>query len=216
MVKSVKRSPNVTIREKIFTKKTLSKFIYEVESILNKQSILPISDHINDFEKLTFNHFLIDSNCYNSVHGVFFKQDINLLREGRSVQTVNNMFRDRERKEYLPTFGYIVIIWYIVIISTKNIPIPWSMEHITEIMDLKTWKVMISSLITPYWNISWSRWNSALGEIGNKKWRTCTTVCNLYLLQRVVWQNLNQTRFEKLAIYSFPVGRLGDFFTAQM
>ena len=45
--------------DRIFTDATLQTYLCEVESILNKRPLTPISDDIHDLEAITPNHLLI-------------------------------------------------------------------------------------------------------------------------------------------------------------
>ena len=75
MVKSVKCSLKVIIRNKLFTEECLSRFLCEVESVLNQRPLTPISDDVNALKALTSSHFIIGS-YENTVPGVFHKQEI--------------------------------------------------------------------------------------------------------------------------------------------
>ena len=61
LVKSVKRSLKVIIRNKLFTEECLSTFLCEVESILNQRPLTPISDDVNDLKTPTPSHSIIGS-----------------------------------------------------------------------------------------------------------------------------------------------------------
>ena len=104
LVKSVKRSLKVIIRNKLFTEECLSTFLCEVESILNQRPLTPISDDVNDLKALTPSHFIIGS-YENTVPGVFHKQEIDYRRKWRSVQAAVDVFWIRWKKEYLPSLN---------------------------------------------------------------------------------------------------------------
>ena len=59
LIKSVNQALSAISADKIFTDKTLRTYFCEVESILNKRPLTPISDDIHDFEAITPNHLLI-------------------------------------------------------------------------------------------------------------------------------------------------------------
>ena len=61
LVKSVKGSLKVIIRNKLFIEECLSTFLCEVESILNQRPLTPISDDVNDLKALSPSHFIIGS-----------------------------------------------------------------------------------------------------------------------------------------------------------
>ena len=59
LIKLVKRALHAISTDKIFTDETLQTYICEVESILNKLPLTPISNNIHDFEAIIPNHLLI-------------------------------------------------------------------------------------------------------------------------------------------------------------
>ena len=59
LIKSVKRALRLVFTNRTFKDKTLRAYICEVESILNKRPLTPISDDIHDFEAIPPNHLLI-------------------------------------------------------------------------------------------------------------------------------------------------------------
>ena len=81
LVNSVKLCLKAIINGKLFIAESLATFICEVEPIINQRPIVPVSDDASDFEVLTTNHFIIESDCYNFSPGVFEKQEINLCRK---------------------------------------------------------------------------------------------------------------------------------------
>ena len=104
LVKSVKRSLQVIIRNKLFTEECLPAFLCEVESILNQRPLSPISDDVNDLKALTPSHFIIGS-YENTVPGVFHKREIDHRRKWRSEQAAVDVFGIRWKKEYLPSLN---------------------------------------------------------------------------------------------------------------
>ena len=59
LIKLVKQPLHAITTEKILTDETLQTNLCEVESILNKCPLTPISSDINDLEAITPNHLLI-------------------------------------------------------------------------------------------------------------------------------------------------------------
>ena len=59
LIKSVKRALLAISTDRKFTDETLQTHLCEVESILNKRPLTPISDGTHDFEAITPNHLLI-------------------------------------------------------------------------------------------------------------------------------------------------------------
>ena len=82
----------------------LSTFLYEVESILNKRSLTPISDDVSNLKALTQSHFIID-NYKNTVPGAFHKEEIDYHKKWRLIQTPADVFWNRWKKEYLPSLN---------------------------------------------------------------------------------------------------------------
>ena len=100
MVKSVKCSLKVIIRDKLFIEECLSTFLCEVESILNQRPLTPIRYDVNDLKTLTPSHFIIGS-YEDTAPGVFQMQEIDYRRKWRSVQAAAVVFWSRWKKEYL-------------------------------------------------------------------------------------------------------------------
>ena len=92
LVKSVKHCWKVIFRDKLFTAESLATFICQVESVVNQQPIITVSDDVNDFEAMTPNHFIIGGDCYKFSPGIFEKHEINIRRKWRSVQAAANLF----------------------------------------------------------------------------------------------------------------------------
>ena len=99
LVKPLKRSLKVIIRNKLFTEECLSTFLCEVESILNQRRLNPISNAVNGLKALAPSHFIIES-YENTVPGVFHKQEVDSRRKWRSVQPAVDVFWNRWKKEY--------------------------------------------------------------------------------------------------------------------
>ena len=103
LIKSVKRALRAISTDRIFTDETLQTYLCEVESILNKRPLTPISDDIHDFEAITPNHLLIgyqnDENSFaNPTH--YIK---GLQNHCKTVQSCTSMFWNCWRNYYLPT-----------------------------------------------------------------------------------------------------------------
>ena len=99
----MKRALRAISTDRIFTEKTLRKYLCEVESILNKRPLTRISDDIHDFEAFTPNHLLIgyqnDENSFvNPTH--YTK---GLQNHCKTVQSSANMFWKCWRNYCLPT-----------------------------------------------------------------------------------------------------------------
>ena len=52
VIKSVKRALRAISSERVFTDESLRTYLCEVESVLNKRLLTPVSDDINDFEAI--------------------------------------------------------------------------------------------------------------------------------------------------------------------
>ena len=142
LVKSVKRSLKVFIRNKLFIEECLSTFLCEVESMLNQRPLTPISDEVNHLKALSPCHFIIGS-YENTVPGVFHKQQIDYRQKWRSVQAAVNVFWNRRKKEYLPSLNLRkrwtqrnrkFRVGDLVIISSHDVPRSyWPMGRIVEV-----------------------------------------------------------------------------------
>ena len=102
LIKSVKRALRAISTDRIFTDETLQTYQCEVESILSKRPLTPISVDIHDFEAITPNHLLIgyqnDENSFaNPTHYVKGLQNY-----CKAVQSCTNMFWNCWRNYYLP------------------------------------------------------------------------------------------------------------------
>ena len=61
LLKSVKKTLKVIVKDRILTEDCLYTFLYEVERVLNSQLLTATNDDINKFEPLTPNHLLTSS-----------------------------------------------------------------------------------------------------------------------------------------------------------
>ena len=71
LVKSVKRSLKVIIRDWVFTEESFYMSLCEVKSVINNRSLTPTSDSNSDFEALKPNHFLLGTKVTNYAPGSF-------------------------------------------------------------------------------------------------------------------------------------------------
>ena len=60
LIKSVKQALHAISANRIFTDETLRNYLCEVEFILSKRPLTPISDNTHEFEAITPNHLLND------------------------------------------------------------------------------------------------------------------------------------------------------------
>ena len=164
LVKSVKRSLQVIIRNKLFTEECLPAFLCEVESILNQRPLSPISDDVNDLKALTPSHFIIGT-YENTVPGVFHKQVIDYCQKWRSVQAAVDVFWNRWKKEYLPSLNLRkrwtqnnrnFRVGDLVIISSHDVPQSyWPMGRIIEVYPGQDCVVRSIKLKTSNGELSW-------------------------------------------------------------
>ena len=103
MVKIMKRALKSIVRDKIFTNEALSKFLTEVESMINSRPLTTASNDISDLGPITPNHLLIYKSNPNYRPCVSQEQDISLRKKWKAVQAATEMFWKRWLKEYLPT-----------------------------------------------------------------------------------------------------------------
>ena len=102
LVNSVKKTLKAIVKGRISTENCLCTFLWEVDAILNSQSLTAISDYINDLEPLTSNHFLTGVSSTNYSPGVFHSNEVELRKKWPAVQAAANMFWVRWTCEYLP------------------------------------------------------------------------------------------------------------------
>ena len=102
IIKSAKRALRAISSERVFTVESLRTYLCEVESILNKRPLTPVSDDINDFEAITPDHLLIGyQNEANAIDP--FRRKNNLKVQWKNVQSSASMFWKCWLNHYLPT-----------------------------------------------------------------------------------------------------------------
>ena len=101
IIKSVKRALRAISSERVFTDESLRTYLCEVESILNKRPLTPVSDDINDFEAITPDHLLIGyQNEANAIDPLRHKNNSKV--QWKNVQSSANMFWKCWLNHYLP------------------------------------------------------------------------------------------------------------------
>ena len=143
LIKSVKRALRAISTDRIFTDETLQTYLCEVESILNKRPLTPISDDIHDFEAITPNHLLkgYQNNQNSFANPTHYIKG--LQNHCKTVQSCANMFWTCWRNYYLPTLTSLTK-WTkseiklskndLVIIKSKDVPRShWPLGRILDI-----------------------------------------------------------------------------------
>ena len=131
LIKSVKRALHAISTDRISTDETLQTYLCEVESILNKLPVTPISNDIHDFEAITPNHLLIGYQNDENSFPDLMQYIIGLQNHCKTVQSCANMFWNCWRNYYLPTLT-ILTKWTkseinlskndLVIMKSKDVP----------------------------------------------------------------------------------------------
>ncbi|XP_063547169.1 uncharacterized protein LOC134754760 [Cydia strobilella] len=102
LIRTVKRSLRVILKERAPRDETLSSLLAEVEGIVNGRPLTHVSVEPGSSEALTPNHFLIGSSSRLPVHGVFDDSDLALRKQWRIAQRLSDMYWKRWMKEFLP------------------------------------------------------------------------------------------------------------------
>ena len=103
LVKSVKIALKHILKDRILTDFQLLTIFTEVEAILNSRPLTPTSDHIEDLEALTPNHFILVRASNNLSPGIVCDKEISSRKLWKQVQILTEHFWKRWVKEYLPT-----------------------------------------------------------------------------------------------------------------
>ncbi|XP_049878267.1 uncharacterized protein LOC126375403 [Pectinophora gossypiella] len=103
MIRTVKTSLKVILKERAPHPDTLLTLLAEVEALVNSRPITHVSNDPNYPEALTPNHFLIGTSSTSPQFGIYVDADLCLRRRWRVAQRLTDMFWSRWLKEYLPT-----------------------------------------------------------------------------------------------------------------
>ncbi|KAJ2939053.1 hypothetical protein O0L34_g10242 [Tuta absoluta] len=103
MVRTVKTSLKVVLKERAPHPATLATLLAEVEALVNSRPITHVSNDPNYPEALTPNHFLIGDSSTGPDFGKYDNSDLYLRKMWRVSQRLADMFWSRWLKEYLPT-----------------------------------------------------------------------------------------------------------------
>ena len=107
LVRTVKQSLKVILKENDITDFELMTVFTEVESIVNSRPLTAVSDDALDFEALTPNHFLLGRANLSLSPNIVYKTDITSNKRWKHVQYMISNFWRRLRREYLSTFRQI-------------------------------------------------------------------------------------------------------------
>ncbi|XP_063829328.1 uncharacterized protein LOC135078710 [Ostrinia nubilalis] len=102
LIRSVKTSLHVILKERAPREETLSTLLAEVENIVNSRPLTHVSVEPGSMETLTPNHFLIGSSSNMPQIGAFDNSDLFLRKQWRISQRLADMFWSRWLKEVLP------------------------------------------------------------------------------------------------------------------
>lgn len=90
------------LQEQIHNNKSLTTFMYEVESIMNSCPIKTVFSDLPDKQPLTPNHLVLLFSKPPIPPGLFHKEDLLSRRRWKQVQYLADIFWKRWLKEYLP------------------------------------------------------------------------------------------------------------------
>ncbi|XP_063622782.1 uncharacterized protein LOC134794883 [Cydia splendana] len=102
LIRTVKRSLRVILKERAPRDETLNTLLAEVEGIVNGRPLTHVSVEPGSSDALTPNHFLVGSSSRLPIHGVFDDSDLALRKQWRIAQRLADMYWKRWMKEFLP------------------------------------------------------------------------------------------------------------------
>ncbi|XP_049879668.1 uncharacterized protein LOC126376385 [Pectinophora gossypiella] len=102
MIRSVKESLKVVLRERAPRDEVLSTLMAEVEQMVNSRPLSHVSVEPHSDESLTPNHFLLGSSSKLPVLGTYDDTDLHLRKQWRTSQRLADLFWQRWVKEVLP------------------------------------------------------------------------------------------------------------------
>lgn len=103
LVRSIKTALYATLDTIHPTDEVLATLLAEAQHVTNSRPLLEISDHPNEEETLTPNHFLIGRSSASAPIGEFDSDDLILKKQWRASQHLADLFWNRWLKEFLPT-----------------------------------------------------------------------------------------------------------------
>lgn len=102
LIRTVKASLKVVLKEQAPRDEVLSTFMAEVEQIVNSRPLTHVTVEPNSNEALTPNHFLLGSSSNLPTLGVFDHSDMYLRKQWRTSQRLADLFWKRWVREVLP------------------------------------------------------------------------------------------------------------------
>lgn len=102
LIRSVKTSLKVVLKERAPREEILSTLFAEVENIVNSRPLSHVSVEPGSEESLTPNHFLLGTSAILPTLGEFDHSDLNLRKQWRKAQLLADMFWKRWVREVLP------------------------------------------------------------------------------------------------------------------
>ncbi|XP_063371608.1 uncharacterized protein LOC134659830 [Cydia amplana] len=102
LIRSVKKSLSVVLKERAPKDEVLSTLMAEVENIVNSRPLTHVSVEPGSDGALTPNHFLLHSPPNTPALGAFDDSDLFLRKQWRTSQRLADMYWQRWVKEYLP------------------------------------------------------------------------------------------------------------------
>lgn len=103
LIRSVKDSLKIILRERAPREETLITLMAEVEQIVNSRPLTHVTVEPNSNETITPNHFLLGSSSNLPIVGAFDDSDLYLRKQWRLTQRLADMFWRRWVREVLPT-----------------------------------------------------------------------------------------------------------------
>ena len=102
IVMITKKALKTVVRDSLFTEEILVTYLIEMESLINRRPLVPISGNVNDMEALAPNHFLLDRSNPNVNISIPQDNVSNFRVKWKFINDMLSVFWKRWIAEYLP------------------------------------------------------------------------------------------------------------------
>ena len=102
IVMITKKALKTVVRDSLFTEEMLVTYLIEMESLINRRPLVPISGNVNDIEALAPNHFLLGRSNPNVNISIPQDNVSNFRVKWKFINDMLSVFWKRWIAEYLP------------------------------------------------------------------------------------------------------------------